>query len=74
MSSVVETSHEISPLTPFLRPSGGKRAKLELGRDDKEGALTLGRDDKERKIEMTKKLPYLILLNSSLAEVSCILM
>ena len=35
MSSVVETSHEISPLTPFLRPSGGKRAKLELGRDDK---------------------------------------
>ena len=32
----LERSREISPLTPFLRPSGGKRAKLERGRDDNE--------------------------------------
>ena len=34
-SRLSEAHGEISPLTTFLRPSGGKRAKLERGRDDK---------------------------------------
>ncbi len=34
ISSEVEKSHEISPLTSFSRPFGSERAKLERGRDD----------------------------------------